>query len=70
MYQMFSDPEDARIRVFTGAAEAIAWMETHVERTDIRLRIAQQRATIGSTPSRRQNARRSKKTLSFKQTHL
>jgi hypothetical protein len=70
MYQMFSDPEDARIRVFTSAEEAIAWLETHIEGTDMRLRIEQQRATTGSTPSRRQNARRAKKTLSVGQTHL
>jgi len=28
MYQVFTDPECARIRVFAGAAEAMAWFET------------------------------------------
>jgi hypothetical protein len=27
MYQIFSDPEDARIHVFAGAEEAMAWLE-------------------------------------------
>jgi hypothetical protein len=69
MYQMFSDPEDARIRVFSRAEEATAWLEMHVEGTDISLRIAEQRTTTGSTPSRRQNAPRPQRTLSFRQTH-
>ena len=30
MYQIFSDPEDARIHVFAGVDEAMAWLETSV----------------------------------------
>jgi hypothetical protein len=32
MYQIFSDPEDARIRVFTNATEAMAWLDARVEK--------------------------------------
>ena len=31
MYQIFSDPEDARIHVCSRAEEAMAWLETRVE---------------------------------------
>jgi|SRR5215471_933803 len=31
MYQVFSDPENARIHVFAGAGEAMAWLKTHLE---------------------------------------
>ena len=30
MYQIFSDPEYARIQVFAGVEEAMAWLETSV----------------------------------------
>src|SRR6476469_8720069 len=31
MYHVFSDPEDARIRVFASAGDARAWLDTVVE---------------------------------------
>jgi hypothetical protein len=30
MFQIFSDPEDTRMCVFTNREEALAWLETHV----------------------------------------
>jgi hypothetical protein len=36
MYQIFSDPEDARIHVFASAGDARAWLDTVVEGLTLR----------------------------------
>ncbi len=36
MYQIFSDPEDARIHVFARAEDAMAWLDTVVEGLTLR----------------------------------